>query len=69
MIYNRPNETQLENNSCVGCDKLNNSTEIIDRTEKHQCRKYPGMDNFVRCINYTSNKTINTQTTLKTNSS
>ena len=76
MIYNKPNEIirvsrtgrQYEN-TCYGCIKLKQYIlDIVDRTEKHQCKIYPAMDNFVRCKDYVS-ITINTQTTLKTNSS
>jgi len=75
MIYNTPGEIirvsrtgrQYEN-TCIGCKQLHNTSDIIDRTEKHQCKEYPAMDNFVRCKDYIS-IIINTQTTLKTNSS
>ena len=74
MIYNKPDEIirvsrtgrQYEN-TCIGCVNMKHHTDIVDRTERHQCKEYPAMDNFVRCKDYVS-IIINTQTTLKTNS-
>ena len=74
MIYNKPNEIikvsrtgRQYQNTCIGCTNIKNTSDIIDRTQAHQCKTYPAMDNFVRCKDYVS-ITINTQTTLKTNS-
>ncbi len=73
MIYNKPNEIirvsrtgrQYEN-TCIGCINLINTSDIVDRTQAHQCNKYPAMDNFVRCMNYKESKVINTIQTVMT---